>query len=341
MNKIVISNEEDALNFLEKYIDDVKSIEEVSIKNWENFHIHLVGEKYHQSITPSVMRGIIELQQAIYEAYAISRYNQKNVNRLTNDEKKLLELQVKVNDGSSELEIDINAVFNTLIEATAGKMSSGESLFLFVFAISAYFSYSAWKSWLENRTAMKEKEIDANQQTAVVNNSLNAVNNAVHTLEKIADNHANAREIYHRSNEVKTKLLRSTRFAENVDLFHDDISMSGEEIENITRNNPEEWQVVRLDGTYRLLKVDSSSTLIRKVKIKNIDTNIEILAKLEDNTLDHKNLDLLSTAEWEHHPAELKLKAKRKNGIIKEAEIISIERIDESITFDDSVEDDI
>lgn len=35
----------------------------LDFSDWPKYTIHLTGEKYHQSITPSVMKGFLELQK--------------------------------------------------------------------------------------------------------------------------------------------------------------------------------------------------------------------------------------------------------------------------------------
>lgn len=334
---ILISNEMDAVGFLNSYLNDPEflSSRRVMVKGWDSFNIHLAGEKFHNSITPSVMKGIIELQQALYEAFALAVYNENNINKLTEEQKKQLEIQVVVSEGSTNLDIDVNQIFGAFLAATVDKMDGSQSFVLFLTFIIVFFGHSFWKSWLENKTSIKEKELDNKIQEKTIDAMSEMNKKVVETLEKLATKDEKVAEVIKNSDSTRAKLVRSTRYADEVNI--DGLTtMSGEDAEYLTRQPREEWEPIRLDGRYRLLQVNSSSTLSRKVKIRNLDTHRELTALLEDHTLDKKHLDKLGKAEWNHHPAYLEVKAKMKGDLIKDAVILSVTKVEEDIVFDDS-----
>lgn len=337
MNQITISNELEAISFFESYLEHPELIDPDSIlvEGWDVFRIHLTGEKFHNSITPSVMKGIIDLQQSLYEAFALAVYNDKNTSRLTIAQKKHLEIQVVITEGSTNLDIDINALFMEFVNQTVGKMTSGQAMLLFVFFIVAYFGHSSWKSWMDKKQAIREKELDTETQKHLVDSFSETNRRVVDVLEKVAISNERARAIYTQSDETRNRLVRSTRYADEINI-NNLTEITGERAEELTRQPRLGWEVVRLDGRYRLLSVNSSSTLERKVRIRNLDTGREITASLEDNTLDNQHLQRLGSAEWGLHPAFLKVKAKMKLDQVKDAVIISVDSIEEDIKFNDS-----
>jgi len=337
LNQITISNELDAINFFESYLEHPELInpDSILVEGWDKFRIHLTGDKFHNSITPSVMKGIIDLQQSLYEAFALAVYNDKNVSRLTKAQKKHLEIQVVITEGSTNLDIDINALFMGFVNETVGKMTAGQAMLIFVFFITAYFGQSSWKSWMDKKQAIREKELDTETQKHLVDSLSENNRRVVDVLEKVAASNEKARAIYAQSDETRNRLVRSTRYADEINI--DNLTeITGERAEELTRQPRLGWEVVRLDGRYRLLAVNSSSTLERKVKIRNLETGREITASLEDNTLDNQHLQRLGSAEWGLHPATLKVKAKMKLDQVKDAVIISVDNIEEDIKFDDS-----
>ena len=337
MNQITISNELDAINFFESYLEHPELInpDSILVEGWDKFRIHLTGDKFHNSITPSVMKGIIDLQQSLYEAFALAVYNDKNVSRLTKAQKKHLEIQVVITEGSTNLDIDINALFMGFVNETVGKMTAGQAMLIFVFFITAYFGQSSWKSWMDKKQAIREKELDTETQKHLVDSLSENNRRVVDVLEKVAASNEKARAIYAQSDETRNRLVRSTRYADEINI-NNLTEITGERAEELTRQPRLGWEVVRLDGRYRLLAVNSSSTLERKVKIRNLETGREITASLEDNTLDNQHLQRLGSAEWGLHPATLKVKAKMKLDQVKDAVIISVDNIEEDIKFDDS-----
>ena len=67
--------------------------------------------------------------------------------------------------------------------------------------------------------------------------------------------------------------------------------------------------------------------LKEKIRIRNIETQQEILAILENDTLDQKNLNLIQEAEWGYNPVYLKVRAKELNTMYKEAQIIEAKEL--------------
>lgn len=346
--KIVISNEEQAANLLEQLLDNPEKVDtsNIEIKDWKHFTLYLKGEKFDNSLTPTVMKGIIELQKAVYEAYALAVYNDKNTNRLTHQEKKELELKVVVYEGSSLVDIDINGIFTKFIEGTVGKMTSQQAFVLIFVALLLYFGTSALGKFLEHRQAVKEKELETEENKANTQAIVDTVKNLVETnnekdvkvfevLEKAIERSPQAQQIEQIATHTANAIIRSTRNADTA-VINDTIELSGEAAEFLTRNPRADWQPVRIDGNYRLLRVNSSDTRQRKVTLLNLDTGREIIATLEDNTIGSRHLQLLGDAEWNLHPAQLKVKAKMKGSQLKDAQIISVESVDKSIVFDDS-----
>jgi len=63
------------------------------------------------------------------------------------------------------------------------------------------------------------------------------------------------------------------------------------------KHHPQKWENVRIDGIYHIINVDSSHSAKRKIRIRNINTQDEILAILENDTLDQRYLDIIQDAE--------------------------------------------
>lgn len=75
------------------------------------------------------------MQSAIYKSYSLIRYNDEVPNKLTQEDRDDLELEVKVLNGSSGFNVDWDGIFNNLIEKTVGRMTGKQVLYPF-------FSYS-------------------------------------------------------------------------------------------------------------------------------------------------------------------------------------------------------
>lgn len=339
-NTIQISNEIEAAALIERLLHEPDTIDpnSIIIKGWENFTIHLSGEKFHNSITPTVMKGFLSLQTALYKSYCIARYQDANPNRLTQEERKALELSIIVDEGSSNFILDVDEWVSKILELIGEKMSSKQIFALILISTILYFGNSAFTTWIEKEKNIKIKELESDDAFKSLKILAENHKHALEVIQDMARNNPQAREILQISQQAKRDILKSTRDADTVTI-NNAIEISGEAAELLAKETKEDWQSARLDGYYRLLSVDSSNTEERKARIRKLDTGEEVTALLEISEADSRAL--LSKAEWNFHPVYLRVIALKKDNKIKEksARIIAVDKIDDKTIFNDRNEE--
>lgn len=338
-NVIIIASDEDAMSFLKKSLDgDFEGFNgKIELRGWPNFHMHINGEKYHQTITPSIMKGLLELQSGVYKSYALIHYNSDNSNFLTNDEKKELEFEVKVSDGSSELDIDLTDIATKFIEGTVGKMSATQAFILIGAFLLLYFGRSTYQLFLEKRLETRQAELDEQRSAGERSERLETITifqeqntQLVSTLiERAKLEDAKVATMQHHSNETKSAILKSIQNAESAEIQHA-VELTGEAARELTVTPRSRWEPVRIDDWYRVLEVDSSNAASRKIRIQRVKDHKELITVLENDSLDQKNLQLIQKAEWLYAKIFLKLEALSLNGRYKEAKILGATNINES-----------
>ncbi|WP_407576180.1 hypothetical protein [Raoultella terrigena] len=60
-NHWIVGSEQEAFDLLEGYLDGLGLPESISFAGWPNLTIRLTGEKFNRSLTPSVMKGFVEM----------------------------------------------------------------------------------------------------------------------------------------------------------------------------------------------------------------------------------------------------------------------------------------
>lgn len=340
-NTLIISDEQSAVLLLEQLLQDDIDIDfsSVQFKGWGDFTIRLTGEKFDNSLTPTVMRGIIELQQALYRSYALAVYNDENPNRLTKQERQQLELRVEVKKGSSLINIDVDQAIGEILTAAVSKMSSGHLLAAIILIGILFFGKTVWVRHIEKSQAIKEKELENDNMRAVLEQMNKQTQilqegnqKTLDVLEKAIKEIPQSSQLHHIANQAQHELLRSTKYADTVNIDQA-VEMTGESAEYFTQSARKTWQNVRLDGKYRLLKVDSTNVRERKVHLENVTTKDVFWATLTDESMDKKHINNLSNAEWSLHPVGLQIAAKSLDGKLKDAQIIGVEQVDTSISF--------
>ena len=157
-NNIVITSELEAYEILQMALENkIPEYDRLIFDGWPTLNLHLEGEKFHQSLTPTVMKGLIEFQKSIYQSYAVAKYDSPN-RRLTEEEKKDLEIRVDVKDGSSNFDINFQEIAVKLIEQIGSRMNPTELLLTVVAIAAMFFGSSSYKVYLDNRKELKSKE---------------------------------------------------------------------------------------------------------------------------------------------------------------------------------------
>ncbi|WP_216936199.1 MULTISPECIES: hypothetical protein [unclassified Acinetobacter] len=331
----IINNLNDALELLKQALNDELDHFDLQILDLNKFSMHLTGDKFHQTITPSVMKGFIDLQNAIYRSYAQIKYNDASILKLSKHEKDVLELEVKVVDGSAGFELNIQELFEKLLGLLVGKMTSKHIFILVLSTILLYGGYEVHNNYLENQKEIRlaeialEKDVSEKQErlATVALLSDGSANETNEVLARAAQVAPQVKTIKEEAKNASHSLIKSAQAAESIDFDDGKIRLSGEAAKELTKTSPNKWTDVRIDGIYHVVNVDSSHSAKRKIRIRNIETQQEILAILENDTLDQKNLNLIQEAEWGYNPVYLKVRAKELNTMYKEAQIIEAKEL--------------
>lgn len=331
----IINNLNDALELLKRALNDELNHYDLQISDLNKFSMHLTGDKFHQTITPSVMKGFIDLQNAIYRSYAQIKYNEASILKLSKHEKDVLELEVKVVDGSAGFELNIQELFEKLLGLLVGKMTSKHIFILVLSTILLYGGYEVHNNYLENQKEIRlaeialEKDVSAKQErlATVALLSDRSADETKEVLARAAEVAPQVKTIKEEAKNASHSLIKSAQAADSIDFDDGNIRLTGDAAKELTKTSPSRWVDVRIDGTYFVVNVDSSHSAKRKIRIRNTETQQEVLAILENDTLDQRNLDIIQNAEWGYTQVFLKVRAKELNGIYKEAEIIEARQI--------------
>ena len=251
MKEIVIRSEEDAYNLLQSRALNELDLREVSIRfdGWPQLKIHVIGEKYNQTITPTMMKGFLELQQAIYRSYTLSKYNSPNIRLLKKEEREELEIEIRVSDGSSNYEINLQELFLKLIEMVGAKMDPVHVVTMVVSIAVLFFGNSAIRSYLENRKEIREKELKSEEQRAQIEALKFTSEEETKRAKIIADivkKEPQIENIEKTAHDAQTSLIKSMSSSDEAEL--QGISIDPEVAHILVTNARKRSEEIRLDG---------------------------------------------------------------------------------------------
>ena len=178
---IVLDSFDDLQRLKDQLFEDVSSLEGKDVKLSDAFpkevRIRLEGEKFHASLPSSAMEGLLDLQKGIYHSYAVLKYGDR-AKRLSSEERNLLEINVKVQEGSSLLSLD----WATIIEGAMSRMTgeqilAGAGMILISLLISRYMGlkYNSRKEERDNEYRKLQEQERSRTLTEIQRNTIEAV----------------------------------------------------------------------------------------------------------------------------------------------------------------------
>lgn len=245
-NEFIIKNQDDMLEALER-IDDIDFLHHTIFKldpeEPLKIRIRFEGSEFDRSVTTSIMRGILKIQDAIYDLY---RIEQNEGYRLTAEDKQKLELKIEVDRGSSIVDILLQ---NS--EAIVNKMSGPEILIGLGIGSIAILGFATI-----NKIAEHKKEALKNKRDEIMESGRQE---AEKDLARIADKALSVLETV--SGDMRSAYRNmAVSEADNISIQED--TYTPEELKDLTKAK-------------RVRKEKVVSTLESSFIVRNIDLNRE------------------------------------------------------------------
>lgn len=328
--KRIIKNEDDAYEILKEVLKN-EFDGSISLKGWPRLNVHLSGEQFHQSLTPSVMKGYIELQASLYKSYAATAYNDADARRLSRDEKESLEFTVSVQNGSAQLEVNLEETLKYLIDKVSGSMTSHDLLILLLGTGLLYTSGAVIKNFLNNRKTIRMKEIDKEERIEslkTIENMSDKETQRTQLLVKAITKSQQLQAIEPHASDATSELLRSFSTAESTDI--QGVRVEGDAIRELSLNARRKPEEAKFDGEYRVLRVDSSDPLVLRVRVRSEDDGEVIEAAVQDELMSQRNKAALQGALFTRQTIFLTVTGRLMDGKLKDAVIRQVKPLPQS-----------
>lgn len=329
---VVIQTENDIYKVLEDYLNQPNYFlnNEIVFDFKEKLEFRLTGEAFHGSITPTVMKAFIELQNGLNRAYALVRYGSANTSLLTAQERADLEFVVVVDKGSSLFSIEMGESLEKFLTEAVSQMT-GTELSVTVVAIAAlWFGHSAFKHFLEYRKEKRATEAKEVQDIELIQHlsfSSEQETERARIMAQVIARQPVVESVKEIAQETQVEVVKRMAQAEKIEI--DGIEFTGEQADELVKNARKRPIEVRLDDIYRILAVDSSSPDEFKVTIQAIETGLRFTASVQEDSIEHKYKKILQQNEWAKTPLFLQINAVKRvtDGSIVRATITKAENL--------------
>lgn len=328
---VAIESEQEAFDLLESYLDGHGLPDSLSFNGWPNLTIRLTGEKFNRSLTPSVMKGFVEMQSQINKSYALAKYGVPDVRRLTKEELDALEIEVTVEQGSSIVEINIDGFLTKLTQELVGKMNATEIMFTVLGAAVIWGGVTVFKRFLDNRKDTRLAEIAKDGEKEHLRTMQIMSEQETKRLRVISEMVAEKPlldNMDRMSYDAKTQMVKSFVRSDSAQI--DGVTIDSEMAKELVTNARRRSSEMRIDGVYRIEEVNNTDPESFKVKVRRIETDQRLTCVVQDIFLDESgNKEALQRAEWERKPVHLSINAKHVDGDIKSAVILYVRDVEQ------------
>lgn len=322
---VVIQNEEQAWKWLKLALEDNLPASDgpyiLKFEGWPTLDLKFNGKDFDQSVPTRLMPALLDAQKEIHRVYAMTRYGDENLRRLTAEDREKLELVVRVEDGSSEFETNLEHVLTEAFMRGVERMDSIHLLILFLGLAVTWGSVVAWKAWLRSQEARKETEsrVDISKLEA----------EKLHVLADAMNRSSELRELSAGVDAFRNTSLHKLKPADTFSIPKTDLVVGGEHAATVTTAPRSQSVDDRLKGTFAIQGVDVSAAQGYRVKVRAIADGTVFTVSIPDDVFTRDQLDIIKEAEWEKRLVYMEIQVKLLRGQISAASLDSVERIAE------------
>ena len=285
---------------------------------------------WRRSISAHVMNGNLSVafgyQTGIYRAYALLQHGSANVNALTRDEKRELQLVVQVAGGSTSLLPDLTECLTKLLQK-CGEEVKPKHVIITILALGLmYFGGNAWRDYLQNRVDVRKIETSSKEMKEVLQHLEYAgtlENERLNLIAGLAQSDRAIETVMQDSQSAHRALLKGISNADTAKF--DSATITAPVARELIRNTRQSPQEMRMDGVYRIVRVNSGHDDGFLINLRNVTTNETFTAQLDaDFPLSESEKAILSAAEWKKRPVQLKINARKIGKRIINAVILGV-----------------
>lgn len=340
-----IETEADAWRVLSQILSDQINADEVVLDfgkaTWAKVHLNFKGQIFHQTVTASMMRGMVEFQSAFNRTAALLIKNDARTNRLTDQEKDDFELVFKVEEGSSELNADAADQLKSVLGKCVDKMSGKQALTAVIVVALLFFGSPLVANYLNNdvektriETAFKEETARIEAETKrqeiasterrdtlqVIKDLVNDNKRKTDLLEKAYRESDAAKRVGELSRDAVDEILRNSSKADEVTI--QGVTLQQNLIREITRSQRSSSKDVTIKDRFLVVDVESEDDYSFVVHLERLSTGEVIVATLKDPLLSAKHHKAIQQAQWKRRAVMVHISARQVGDSYKDAKIL-------------------
>ena len=298
---------------LEHKGDDQPFRLDFSASDWAAVRIVYNGDRFDSSLTPSAMRGLVQLQSSLYRSAAIILRDKASARHLTAFQRAQLELTFKVGKGSADTE-GLGKEFLSNLAGAISTMDSKHKLIAFIVLGITFFGVAPIaKEYIEYVDHTEAEEVHHQELKELEQHDEKLLDRAVKESKQAGAVRDQASEGYgaviHNAGPVTSMTVQGVKLSRD----------SLDELQSSTRRTSRD---VTFDGNYKITNVNPSSPDGYEIEVQSVKTKEKFKATLVDSLSSESMKRAIRQGEWSKKPVRLEIVARRLGDSIIEARIM-------------------
>lgn len=328
---LTIKSEEEAWKILESVkaqgINGTLQGTDIRFENWPTLSIYIEKPPISSSISPPLMEAVLELQSELYRSLAELKYGHRDGRRLSDDDRRRFEIAVQVKGGSSSISSGFNDIFNSFVTGAVGKMSP-EQLMISVIAIAlAAAGTLAYKHYLNVQRDIRYKQIEKEASAELLKGVEALSAQETKRMELMAEILGSApdHDLVHTGFEgSKDAFIKAVANGSDASIQGQMVtSNDAYELRRGTRRKPHLELVTK---EVRVIQLDTSDITRRVVNFRDIATEQDFEAVIEDAVFEEKKRSILVEALDQRTTIWVEMKTKRMDNEYRDIKVISVSK---------------
>jgi hypothetical protein len=322
-----VESEEDAWTLLERALTEAVPPDLIPIINfegWPKLTVDLPRTPIDGSISPSMMEAFIELQRTIYRTHTFLTADTGDLRTLSRAEKEDLEFRVKVENGSSHYDVDLQAILEKLTTEALGKMDSTHIVITALGLALIYASVQVLKHWIDAKAEQRKQELSDEERKQWLEHHQITIAHDTKRFELLLDamkRQPLLSEVEASADAARQQMLKAISDERGGSISGVDID--ADFANEIVSQRRQQGEDIRLSGVYRVSKVDTTSPEGFRVTLSDIKTGQDVTAAMLDVLLSEEQRKVIQDAEWHKRPVFVEMKARKLRNRVVDAVVLN------------------
>lgn len=318
--KISITNAQEFWTFTQDFISkedfDFEKLD-IRFDGWPILYINVKGDRFHSSLTASMIAGMASMNEAFQRAYAMAKYGNTKLNQLTNEDREALDVVFKVEEGSTESTTDWSDTANraiTFLQQTMENMSGAEKMTVLLALIAALTIGGCY--FLHQRRAGKKDDLEAKSDDiqTVVSGMKDAFQIAAEL--KASGETPASREIEKLSDTAKSAVLKSVAGDADSAVVGGSVYTGAQLLDFKNRQSKNRESMERFDNFYVLGILRSGTSDEYNVSVQRESNGETFNLKVLEEMTRPEELERLAGAVLTHELLRISYLEVRENGAV-------------------------